>query len=480
MNKSKNYFITAVGYSRRKSRKNSLFGVLFIANTLSLCLGVVYLFSDNPGVGWNIYGFLMILTLVGNLMIQLQTSPLKQFDFVYLLLFNSGMLLIPVLNTYSSAALMDYDSISKLSISIILSIYLLGAVVSLIRLSDSNRMNYFTDNFSKTASGSRFTKAFKKIVLLLYTLLLLSGIYISYDLLDKDGAGLTEVFIPQLALFFGLFFLGIACSILRLYPRNRKSVFSISVLLVGFIVFVICLLPLSSIPDLITDAKENYESAFGAATLEEIELLDKEFFKGNDSFKQIPFSIPGYFYGLPSGDYEVKENVQFYEGMNGVDKGIKLLFDVYTPSEGKSDLPGNNAVLIRIHGGGWTIGDKGSANFAQVNKYFASRGYIVFDIQYGLFNGKKFIEMVEVPENIIGNFTIDDMVRHIGIFTSYLADHHEEYHANLSSVFISGGSAIYISQIIIIRYLCTIWRDSCINTSRITLNGGRIREFNAE
>ena len=40
-----------------------------------------------------------------------------------------------------------------------------------------------------------------------------------------------------------------------------------------------------------------------------------------------------------------------------------------------------------------------------------------------------------------GNFNIDDMVRHIGIFTNYLSDNVDEYGANLDSVFISGGSA---------------------------------------
>jgi acetyl esterase/lipase len=50
------------------------------------------------------------------------------------------------------------------------------------------------------------------------------------------------------------------------------------------------------------------------------------------------------------------------------------------------------------------------------------------------------VEFVDVDENVLGDFNIDDMVRHIGIFTKYLALH-VEYHANLDSVLISGGSA---------------------------------------
>ncbi|HMF30893.1 MAG TPA: alpha/beta hydrolase, partial [Candidatus Lokiarchaeia archaeon] len=115
----------------------------------------------------------------------------------------------------------------------------------------------------------------------------------------------------------------------------------------------------------------------------------------------------------------------------------------YLPPNSGKDLPGANSTLIRIHGGGWTTGDKGQGDMLQMNKYFAAQGYCVFDIQYGLNNGPTNLELVKLitPANVMGNFTIDDMVRHIGIFCEYLAAHQAQYGANLSSVFISGGSA---------------------------------------
>ena len=103
-------------------------------------------------------------------------------------------------------------------------------------------------------------------------------------------------------------------------------------------------------------------------------------------------------------------------------------------------LPGGNSVLIRIHGGGWKSGDKGPINNTQMNKYFASQGYVVFDIQYGL-NNNDIISPDIIAEQRYGDFTVDDMVRHIGIFMKYLADNHEEFNANIDSVFVSGGSA---------------------------------------
>ena len=76
----------------------------------------------------------------------------------------------------------------------------------------------------------------------------------------------------------------------------------------------------------------------------------------------------------------------------------------------------------------------------QMNKYFASQGYIVFDIQYGLHRPDR-KEDALTPINVLGDFNIDDMVRQIGEFTKYLEFNADKYNANLDSVFISGGSA---------------------------------------
>ena len=154
----------------------------------------------------------------------------------------------------------------------------------------------------------------------------------------------------------------------------------------------------------------------------------------NEFFLKTQFSIPEYFLGMVSDHYRVNTNIQFYDA-----EGIQLYFDVYMPIVDGTTLPGNNSVMIRIHGGGWTAGDKGLPNMMQMNKYFAAQGYVVFDIQYGLHDEGG--EILPTPEYVKGNFTVDDMVRHIGNFTKYLALHASEYNANLDSVFVSGGSA---------------------------------------
>jgi dienelactone hydrolase len=87
------------------------------------------------------------------------------------------------------------------------------------------------------------------------------------------------------------------------------------------------------------------------------------------------------------------------------------------------------------------MGDKGSQNYAAINKHFASQGYVVFDIQYGLNNQNPSLINTLMPNTRMGNFDIDDMVRHIGIFTTFLAENADEFNANLDSVFFTGGSA---------------------------------------
>jgi len=156
---------------------------------------------------------------------------------------------------------------------------------------------------------------------------------------------------------------------------------------------------------------------------------------------QSPFSPQNYFFGTRTSDYIIKENVLYYNGTDGLDAGIKLHFDAYMPLADNGNLQRQNSVLIRIHGGSWTMGDKGFSNYSETNKHFVNQGYVVFDIQYGLNNKNLSFASSFVPASVKGNFNIDDMVRHIGIFTMYLANHADEYGADLNSVFISGGSA---------------------------------------
>jgi len=137
---------------------------------------------------------------------------------------------------------------------------------------------------------------------------------------------------------------------------------------------------------------------------------------------------------------QVTKDVVYYRGENAAehpeDADVVLKADVYRPSVDNPDFPGHGSVLIRIHGGGYAAGDKGRQNTPGQNDYFANQGYTVFDIQYGLRDASG-----TSVDPRMGDFGLDDMVRHVGIFTTWLADHAIEYDTKTSSVFLSGGSA---------------------------------------
>ncbi len=224
----------------------------------------------------------------------------------------------------------------------------------------------------------------------------------------------------SLGLFFA--FLAFFLFLIKTKPDKIRRIFFSSI---GIFTIVICLLPLFSINSTIIRANFDFENAFGSDWDEKIETAQPFFL---DS----PFSISKYLLGESPKKCEIVKDVLYYEG-----DGVELYYDAYIPLT--NNLPGNNSVLISIHGGGWSLADKGFTNKIQNNKYFAAQGYVVFDIQYGLRNSMPFGMIT--PENVKGDFTIDDMVRHIGIFTKYLANYSKDYNANLDSVFITGGSS---------------------------------------
>ena len=226
----------------------------------------------------------------------------------------------------------------------------------------------------------------------------------------------------QVSLGFFFAFIAFLLFLIKTKPDKIRLIFFSCI---GIFTISTCLLPLFSINFAIVQANFDFESAFGSDWDEEIE-------SNQPFFLDSPYSISKYLLGESPKKCEIIKDILYYEG-----DGIQLYFDAFIPPS--SNLPGNNSVLISIHGGGWSLADKGFTNKIQNNKYFAAQGYVVFDIQYGLTNSMPFGMIT--PENVKGDFTIDDMVRHVGIFTKYLANYSEDYNANLDSVFITGGSS---------------------------------------
>jgi acetyl esterase len=99
------------------------------------------------------------------------------------------------------------------------------------------------------------------------------------------------------------------------------------------------------------------------------------------SAEGVPLSLPGYFAGPAFAREHPPETVTFARP-----EGEVLKADVWRPpEEGPATAvrgAGGHPAVIVVHGGGWRSGERG--DFPLWNAWFASKGYVVFDIDYRL------------------------------------------------------------------------------------------------
>lgn len=420
-------------FKKYRNYDRSFFMMMLLMNTAAFISGVVWQITGTGSVLWNIVGFLMLITFTGNIIASYLARDHKWSGYLYLVLSAVSMLMIFNMNSRASADPENQISRSTASAILIFSLFMMGAVISAGNINSGLNRRY-PPYVRKSRSRVIIGKIARCFLALLLIALLCTGLMVAYMILEPNSPSTFEVVFPTYSLFYAFAFLSLGVMILKLLDINRIRLLNTIVLILTLIIFAVCILPFASTPVLLANAQKNYSAAFGN------EYLTNRIF-GNEHFRQIRFSIPEYFYGTRSRPYNIQQNVLFYKGPEGVDNGIELYFDVYTPKADAGTLPGENSVLIRLHGGGWVAGDKGEANYAQMNKYFAGQGYVVFDIQYGLTKLHPEYDAQKMKADRYGDFTINDMVRHIGKFTVYLAENSEKYNANIESVFFSGHSA---------------------------------------
>jgi acetyl esterase/lipase len=114
-------------------------------------------------------------------------------------------------------------------------------------------------------------------------------------------------------------------------------------------------------------------------------------------------------------DIEVIKNVSY-----APEHGRRGLLDVYKPPGEVNDAP----VLLQVHGGGWTIGNKDQQGLPLM-RHMASRGWVCFAINYRLSPRNAW------PAHIV------DVKRAI----AWIRSHGKEYGADPSFIAITGGSA---------------------------------------
>ncbi len=117
----------------------------------------------------------------------------------------------------------------------------------------------------------------------------------------------------------------------------------------------------------------------------------------------------------PTKGIEVHKNISF-----APEHGRRGLLDIYKPEGDVSGAP----VLLQVHGGGWTIGNKDQQGLPLM-KHMASRGWVCVAINYRLSPRDRF------PAHLV------DVKRGI----AWIRSHIEEYGGDPGFVAITGGSA---------------------------------------
>ena len=418
--------------------------ITILQNVCCIIFGIFYLVLPIYISAWDAFGIILPITLFVNLFhIYLSSKQAKKssrgnsrfYTYCSILLIYYMISIFNIMggNLLLSVAIVNDGVIIGLGYFLIhffyFSLLILNVVLGMINLNlFKSGTLYFLDDTNQKSYSSKFQlfrRLSKKPLNIISSVIFLLSIVFAIVIVFGSFEVITT-FIAIIAGQFGIFFSLIFLANLLLKLNLKRNSWSASKrkkrAFIGLLISGILMLPLVFKNFSIFGGEQTFVEIFGADWRDNIPANVENYFLAT------PYTTPGYILGNKPKDCLTELNIKYYE-----DGDFSLYFDVYMPLSNGINLPGENSTLIRIHGGAWVSGDKGTFNNVQVNRYFAAQGYIVFDIQYGLHS--------LFSSGTAENYNIDDMVNHIAIFTSFLANNSKKYGANLNSVFISGGSS---------------------------------------
>ncbi len=476
---SRNFIETAKGYLTVKNVSK----LSALLNIVAIVLGILYLSTISVyNMIWDLAGIVFIVAIFANLLLMFLTSiklnksstlghKMNLLIYIYLLftilaMFGMiiGNLLISVSYSNALSATGGYYFMVYANYFALLG---LGIVISLFDVRNLDNAELW--DLTKVHDQKRSAKAMKtnRIVKLILKIVcyftLAFGIYFAYLILNGSSdyaAGVFGIFIGQFGVLIAFNFLASTILLLKLKDKQKNKRGYYAIALIGLICTGIFMLPMCLSSYTAYSANVNFTAAFG----DDWKDIDNDIVK--EYFMQTPYASGQYFLGIPPKDCEVEENVKFYD-----DDDVKLYCDVYHVDNAE-DLPGKASVMIRIHGGGWVFGDKGWGDMMQAAKYFAAQGYIVYDIQYRLYDMNGLLDWDPLtPKYRKGDFNMNDIADSLGEFLKYLVENND-YDANLHSVFVTGGSAGgHLTCVLGLGVAEGVFEDQGITSENITIKG---------
>ncbi len=300
------------------------------------------------------------------------------------------------------------------------------------------------------------------------------AIFVLNYLLNYTIPGIAlAILFPAISSYLTFIYIVPAVVIIRFHLSERSKYQIVVIGLCVFLVFT-SLLPIFAIPMAITNVENQIITNYGT----DYTNLD------TSSMVPRPFSLWNQFNGMPGVDSEIDIllNQEYHD--NGQDK---FYFDYYAPKTRPLNLP----VIIKLHGGAWVLGNKGPIFNVPLSKYLAAQGYVVFDLQYGLFDIMRGAETAglslvasafnsllltnpELKNKVLPdyneNYMIQDQVANIGEFTKFLYKNANVYDADINNVFVMGSSAgAHMASVVGIGY--NNLKFSGVFDNRLTLRG---------
>jgi len=269
------------------------------------------------------------------------------------------------------------------------------------------------------------------VLLLCYVCIGLFGFFtVLYLFFDSSTLGwIIALVYPSVAPLLFILVLTSGVIIVRFSFMKKRREMLIVTAICTFI-FIGAIIPYPAIPFALADAEQQMLTVYGTQYTD----LD------TSEMRPAPYSIFDSLFGMSidESEFSVQYNIPYLD--NGQDT---FRFDWYCP-QGEGPFP----VIIAIHGGAWVLGDKGGANILLFNQYFVSRGYAVFDIQYGLFDVSTlsssfgiFSNLAVLATNYNGSYNIEDQIENVGYFTKVLELNQSRYRADMNNIFVVGRSA---------------------------------------
>lgn len=298
-----------------------------------------------------------------------------------------------------------------------------------------------------------------------FILAIFTGVTMLYLFFDSSTFGwLIALFYPSVAPALSIIFISCGIIIIRFsFMKKRREM----ILVTGLCIFLFlgAIIPYTAIPGGIATAESQMSETYGTA----YDNLD------TSNMKQVPYSIYDNIYGVPIDEskFSVQENIEYFD--NGVDS---FFFDWYRPV-GEGPFP----VIIALHGGAWVIGDKGSMNVILFNRYFASQGYTVFDLNYGLFDVSTLSGEAAVAFGTFSSlgggltpdynvsYTLQQQIENIGEFTKMLDVNDTKYSADMDNIFVVGRSAgAHMASLVTLGYQNPLYAGNF--STNMTVKGG--------